>query len=70
MTAPNTAGAAGPAADEVISAVCRIVARMAVRQSVSTGAATFKEIAVRELGIATDQEATILEQWLTAHQGS
>ena len=65
-TAP---AAPATAADEVITVLARVLARLAVRSSASTGAATFRQIAVLELKIATDAEAAAIEAWLTAHPG-
>lgn len=65
MSANRAAEEAGPAVEDVVSALARVVARMAVARSVSQGAASFRQIAVAELKIATDAEAAVIEQWLT-----
>jgi hypothetical protein len=60
---------AEPGASEMITILARVFARLAIAMSHSTGAASFRQIAVLELKIASDEEATAIEAWLTAHPG-
>ena len=66
---PAAEAVAVPDAEQLLTVLARVVARMVVRSSVSQGAATFRQIAVMELKVATDAEATAIEAWLTSHPG-
>lgn len=60
-----------PAADadleQIVSDLTRVFARMAVKSSVGLGAATFRQIVVNDLHIATHDEAERIERWLSEH---
>lgn len=58
-TAPDLAG--------TVTVLARVLARLACSRSQVRGPATFRQIATTELKIATDEEVTVIEAWLTAH---
>jgi hypothetical protein len=74
-TTPEQAadGAAHPPAADLDSAammaLIRMVSRLAIGQSHARGAASFRAIAVQELGIARHQDIDAIEAWLAAHPG-
>lgn len=55
--------------EKMVTTLTRVFARMAVKTSSCTGAATFSQIMVTELNIATHEEAATIENWITAHHG-
>ena len=74
--APEPEPVAAPADDSaVIMALIRMMSRLAVAQTVDRtlgvpqGAATFRQIAVHELHIASDRDVDAIEAWLAAHPG-
>lgn len=61
-----------PAADhaeleQLVTDLTRILARMVVQQSPGAGAATFGQLAVDGIRVATMEEAARIEKWLTEH---
>jgi hypothetical protein len=71
----STAPAAKPPAagqpdvEKMVTTLTRVFARLAVKTSTCGGAATFAQIVVTELHIATHEEAAAIETWLTSHSG-
>jgi hypothetical protein len=61
---------AAPAAqdtEQMVTDLARVFARLAVKSAIGNGAATFGQIIVNELHIATHEEASRIEAWLTSH---
>jgi hypothetical protein len=56
-----------PDAEQLLTILARMTATLAVRCSRGQYAATFRDIAVRELRIASPADVDVIEAWLTAH---
>jgi hypothetical protein len=54
--------------EQTLTTTLRILSRWIVRSATGQGAATFSQILVGELHIATHEEAQAVEVWLTARQ--
>jgi hypothetical protein len=67
MATAKPAPEPAPDAGQLLTVLARMTAALAVRCSSGQHSATFRQIAVRELSIATDAEVDVLEAWLTAH---
>jgi hypothetical protein len=64
------AAPAVPDDSAVIGVLLRMVSHLAVRQALGQGAASFRQIAVNELGIARNQDIDVIDAWLAAHPGT
>lgn len=58
----ETAATAAPASAADVAVLARVVARLAVAVSNGPSPASFRAIATRELRIATDAEADVIER--------
>ena len=64
---PAAEAAAAPEAEQLLTVLAGIVGRLVVRSSTGRHPATFREIAVQELRVASHADVDLLEKWLTAH---
>lgn len=64
---PEAEAAAAPDIDQLLTVLARVVARLVVQSSKGQHSATFRDIAVRELGVASHADVTAIETWLTTH---
>lgn len=63
----TTTGHAELELEQLVTDLTRILARMVVQQSPGAGAATFGQLAVDGLRVATTEEAGRIEKWLVEH---
>lgn len=64
---PSAEADAAPDAEQLLTVLAGVVGRLVVRSSAGRDPATFRQIAVQELRVASDVDVTLIESWLTAH---